>query len=144
MTETFLFVYGTLKRGHRNHQLLKGWEFVSEAETFDSVRYALYQPQGYGFPYLYEPLAQMANDLCERVKGELYVSKSLSPFTILDYLEGVDSNHYKREEIQVVGKQFDPIFAWTYLATPDTYTEWTELDTELLKTTEKGDYYYEW
>jgi gamma-glutamylaminecyclotransferase len=33
MATTILFVYGTLKRGHRNHRLLADQTFLGEAET---------------------------------------------------------------------------------------------------------------
>ncbi len=45
MTQTLVFVYGTLKRGHRNHDLLVGQEFLHEARTVP--RYRLYDCGSY-------------------------------------------------------------------------------------------------
>ena len=39
MSKTILFVYGSLKRGHRNHRLLADQEFLGEAVT--EARYRL-------------------------------------------------------------------------------------------------------
>jgi gamma-glutamylaminecyclotransferase len=40
MAKTIVFVYGTLKRGQRNHSLLQDQEFLGEARTLP--RYRLY------------------------------------------------------------------------------------------------------
>jgi gamma-glutamylaminecyclotransferase len=45
MNRTTLFVYGSLKRGQRNHGYLVGQEFVTEAQT--APRYRLYVCGGY-------------------------------------------------------------------------------------------------
>ena len=63
MSKTILFVYGTLKRGQKNHHFLAGQEFLGEATTMPLYRlYALGWHPG------------MVNDPDNggEVRGELY------------------------------------------------------------------------
>jgi gamma-glutamylcyclotransferase (GGCT)/AIG2-like uncharacterized protein YtfP len=87
-----LFVYGTLKRGGRNHRLLAGQEFLGEACTRPG--YALYHLGG--FPGL---VRDPENG--ETVRGELWrVDERLLPR--LDAYEGVP-DLFVREEIDIEG-----------------------------------------
>jgi gamma-glutamylcyclotransferase (GGCT)/AIG2-like uncharacterized protein YtfP len=63
MAQTTLFLYGTLKRGQRNHRFLDGQAFVGEARTMP--RYRLYVCQG--CPCLIEDAAHG-----EAVRGEVW------------------------------------------------------------------------
>ena len=77
MATVRLFFYGTLKRGGRNHHLLRGQRFVGEAETLP--RYRLYGTGSY--PCLVE---DVQNGVA--VRGELWeVDEQLMP--VLDALE---------------------------------------------------------
>lgn len=118
-----VFVYGTLKRGHYNNNILSSSEFISEAVTDDS--YYLFDC---GFPYLctesklYDPLP---------VLGELY--RVDDPYTLarLDRLEG-HPQHYYRSLIRVNGH-----LAWSYLMTEDLSNQ-----LPICSITEEG--YYKW
>lgn len=135
MTE-YLFVYGTLKRGQRNHQLLRGWTYSHD--VFTDEGYVLYQPDGFLFPYMYK-----SEGGC--VYGELYHTDLSDPFTILDYLEGVDSNHYKRERVLVYEfGEYKETFAFTYLATDETVRSWDREQTSSFKLFNKEEDAYVW
>jgi gamma-glutamylcyclotransferase (GGCT)/AIG2-like uncharacterized protein YtfP len=87
-----LFVYGTLKRGQRNHRLLAGQEFLGEART--RPEYVLYHLGG--FPGLVHDL-----DSGQAVRGELWrVDERVLPR--LDGYEGVP-DLFVRQEIAIQG-----------------------------------------
>ncbi|MBI1918776.1 MAG: gamma-glutamylcyclotransferase [Planctomycetes bacterium] len=75
----YLFIYGTLKRGERNHRLLAGEPFVGEAVT--EPRYRLYDCGAH--PALVEDEANG-----RALRGEVYL---VGPATLrrLDILEDV-------------------------------------------------------
>lgn len=86
----YLFVYGTLKRGQRNHPLLKGAEFLDTGITAGRI-YSVGS-----FPALTLPKSHR-----EYVQGEIYrITPEMLPR--LDRLEGVP-HMYTREEQQVWG-----------------------------------------
>ena len=102
MANIILFVYGTLKRGQRNHRLLTGQEFVAPARTLP--HYRLYDTGSY--PCLVED----ANNGVA-VGGEVYrVDESLLPR--LDELEGAPKL-FRRAQIAVEGFG-EPVFAYLY------------------------------
>tara|TARA_X000001382_G_C3174225_1_gene180559 strand:- start:1962 stop:2369 length:408 start_codon:yes stop_codon:yes gene_type:complete len=83
-----VFVYGTLKRGHGNHVLLKDSEFLGPASTKD--KYIMYSS---GIPYVSKSMN------LTRIIGELYNVDEL----VLNYLDMLE-NHpgwYKREKITI-------------------------------------------
>ncbi len=89
---TVLFVYGTLKRGQRNHRLLAGQQFLAEAVT--EARYRLVDLGPY--PGLVrDPVAGLA------VRGELW---AVCPTCLaeLDDFEEVP-RLFVREPVAVVG-----------------------------------------
>jgi len=87
-----LFVYGTLKRGFSNHQLLKDSQFLGFAQTKD--RYPLIKT------YFGLPILLPFKDTGHNVRGEVYeVSSSL--MKAIDKLEG-HPNINKRELISVI------------------------------------------
>ena len=144
MTETYLFVYGTLKRGHRNHQLLKDWTFVDKAITSE---YAALIKSPWDFPYLISDIGTIVSGTLKTrsVKGEIYQSTKSYPWQMLDYLEGVEHDHYRRTNIEVIPEGGWPkgIFeCQTYVATTDTINDLISLNLfneNLLK-----ENYYEW
>jgi gamma-glutamylcyclotransferase (GGCT)/AIG2-like uncharacterized protein YtfP len=74
-----VFVYGTLKRGHSNHGLLRDAVFVGEAVTVEP--FALF---GGGFPWM----VRQQQD-AHPVKGELFdIGEDKATLAALDRLEG--------------------------------------------------------
>lgn len=86
-----LFVYGTLKRGHSNHEYLKGQRFVSDATT--APGYALYEVGGY-------PGMVHDRTAVEPVAGELW-SVDTTCLQLLDLFEGVAEGLYRREPVRL-------------------------------------------
>lgn len=97
--ETYVFVYGTLRKGFGNHFLLKNSKFIGEAITKE--KYSLYAS---GIPYVVKVPKT-------HIKGEVYKVDS-ETLKSLDQLEG-HPNFYKREEIDVLVNN-SPIKAWIY------------------------------
>ena len=90
-----LFVYGTLKRGHLNHALLKDATFLGEAVTKEP--YPLIAPKVW-YPYLIDAPGEG-----RRVKGELYLI-DLPTLKRIDRLEEYP-RYYNRKEIEVVDEE---------------------------------------
>ena len=96
-----VFVYGTLKKGFYNHyllnasdgQLLGTSKFLGEATTCAS-----FVLLDCGFPYMCDPKKQPNHD-ANPVRGEVYEVYDNSIMADLDYLEGVDFDHYHRKQI---------------------------------------------
>ena len=84
MENSYLFVYGTLKRGFGNNPLIKHTEFIGEAITID--RFDL---SGIGFPCAYP------NRKGKLLQGEIYNLKG-KDFITTDSLEG-NGSLYQRE-----------------------------------------------
>ena len=82
-----VFVYGTLKEGHGNHQLLHSGTFIGTYTT--PPKYSLYDVNG-RFPAMTEANQGVA------VTGEIYQidGKTLS---VLDLLEGVPDLYYRKK-----------------------------------------------
>lgn len=60
---TKIIVYGTLKRGHGNHILLRNSTFIKEMELIIG---GCALKRGYGFPYLYHRAGQKSEPfICE-------------------------------------------------------------------------------
>jgi gamma-glutamylaminecyclotransferase len=101
-TRTYLvLVYGTLRKGQRNHYLLKSSKFLGMAKT--KRRYALY---GNWLPFLSRAAS------VSQVTGEVY---SVDDATLLnlDRLEG-HPDTYKREQAAVVLEDGTEFSAWIY------------------------------
>ena len=83
-----LFVYGTLKRNHRNNVLLSGYEFLGEVRTvrdYKLINCGTFPGLQYG---------------CKAINGELYrVDDNL--LERLDCLEGTKQNLYTRDYVQL-------------------------------------------
>lgn len=85
-----VFVYGTLKRGHANHGLLKDATFLKEGEVNGSI----YDLNG-GIP----GLVRANEETKERVHGEVFMVND-EQLARLDRLEG-HPGLYKREQVPV-------------------------------------------
>lgn len=93
--DELFFVYGTLKRGHGNHRILKTCEFLGPAVTVD--RFVL---TDVGFPYMY-PENLVIGALAFPVLGEVYRVTAYGIRSQLDSLEGYPG-HYDRRKIDVI------------------------------------------
>jgi len=88
----YLFVYGTLKKGFHNHDLLENAEFVCKATTKE--KYPMVNTEEY-FPYLIDD-----KGVGHHTQGEVYkIDETI--LAMLDILEGYPE-HYDRQQIQVV------------------------------------------
>lgn len=101
-----LAVYGTLKSGFGNHTLLRGSEFLGEAESVEKLRMVCYN-----IPYLYD---------CESPDGhqievELYEVKDSLVKVDIDTLEGYPT-HYKRVRKQFITPTGVQVEAWVFVA----------------------------
>jgi len=96
-----LFVYGTLRRGCRNHHLLRGAAYVGTAKT--KGRFALYST---GIPYVVrgEPVCQIVGEVYQVDAGLL---------ADLDAHEG-HPHWYRRELVDVVLDGGGDLRAWLY------------------------------
>lgn len=99
-----IFVYGTLKRGEGNHRLLEGQEFVGVFKT--APKYRMFDCGWY-------PCLKEAFDDGISVEGELY-RVDAATLRRLDILEGISSQLYKRDSIELVGAT-EPVQAYFYL-----------------------------
>ena len=86
---TLLFVYGTLRRGQENHQLLAGARFVGAGRTAE--RHAMFVE---GHPYLAQGPA------VHHVRGEVYAVDA-ALLAVLDVLER-HPDWYQRRPVDVV------------------------------------------
>lgn len=86
----FVFVYGTLKSGHRNNAWLG--DSTCEGQGITCDKWAMID--GPGYPYLLQP-----SDLGHNIIGEIYSVDSIT-LRCLDQLEGAP-HHYHRQLIDV-------------------------------------------
>lgn len=106
MGTTFLFVYGTLKRGARNHRLLADQEFVSSATT--APKYRVYDLGPY--PGL---TRDEATGLA--VRGEVFAVTECA-LAELDDFEGVPTL-FVRKPIEIDG--YGEVWAYFTNAVPE-------------------------
>lgn len=78
--DKLVFVYGTLKRGFNNHNIIENSTFISDAITKDC--YQMYPNSDYTFPYL------IISEKSQHIKGELFSIKDNKTLELLDALEG--------------------------------------------------------
>jgi len=88
---TWIFVYGTLKRGGRNHRFLAGQQFLGEART--APGYTLYSLGDY-------PGMVRSDHTSDQVTGELWAVDAAC-LEKLDKLEGVAEGLYERAPIKL-------------------------------------------
>ena len=101
---TRIFVYGTLKRGCKNHPHLAGQTYVGEARTVPGFR--LHHLGSY-------PGMVAAPDDHDGVTGELW-DVDAAALAHLDDFEGVSEGLYRRERVQL-DSPAGPTTAYTYL-----------------------------
>ena len=103
--KTLLFVYGTLKRGCRNHHRLAAQRFVGAAHT--AAVYLLYDLGGY-------PGIVPVSKTNEGVVGEIWEVDE-NCLRELDRFEGVDDGLYRRDPINIEppfeNRQIDAYFS---------------------------------
>ncbi len=114
--KTLLFLYGTLKRGCRNHHLMHGQEFVGPARTLP--RYRLYD-SGY-YPCLVEDESNG-----RAVRGELW-GVDAAALARLDEFEEVGHTFARREVAMegVTERVFAYFFVGNVTVFPDCGQEW--------------------
>lgn len=102
----FVFVYGTLRRGCRNHHLLQGAQCLGLALTVEA--YALFVGQ---CPYVQRKPPDLSLPLI-RITGEVYMVDAAT-FAALDELE--DHPHdYCRELVDAELQDGKRVPAWLY------------------------------
>lgn len=103
---TLVFVYGTLKRGGRNHRCLAGQQFLGEART--APGYMLYSLGDY-------PGMVRSADTSHDVTGEVW-EVDAACLAQLDELEGVAEGLYERVSLPLAPLCTDqPVETYLYL-----------------------------
>ena len=97
------FVYGTLKQGHRNHDLLFGAESLGLGVT--EGKYKLYDLGG--FP------AAVPSSEGQPVLGEVYQSENPAVVKAMDFLES-NGSFYTRSEKQILLDSGLSLSCWVY------------------------------
>ena len=102
----YVFVYGTLKKGHFNSYLLDGSEYIADGVINNAVLIDLG-----GFPGLALGYGTEENT----VHGEIYEIYRPRTLDMLDLLES-EGRLYKRVNmsVNVIGNQ-QPILCWVYI-----------------------------
>ena len=100
-----VFVYGTLRKGHSNHHLLKDGDCYGVGRS--EACYAMYLKNGY--PYI------TSSETRYPIVGELY-SVDADTLEALDKFEG-HPRYYERREIPVIVGE-DRYTAWVYFRDP--------------------------
>ena len=96
MNPELVFVYGTLKKGKSNHDLLRGAKFLNTAELMGAKMYSLG----------HYPAIKVGDG---RIHGEVYEVPTQEIMDRLDRLEG-HPVFYRREIVTLCTRQE----AWTY------------------------------
>ncbi len=111
---TRIFVYGTLKRGCKNHHWLAGQRFIAEART--QPIYRLYDMGGYP--------GMIRADNGVAVKGEIWEVDE-GGMARLDVLEDIEGGEYERLLIELEGERVEGyLFLRDVSGRPDAGTNW--------------------
>ena len=100
----FVFVYGTLRQGHSNNNLLRNEVFFAEAKKVE--RYTMVDAACRAFP-----AGVMEPPTCT-IHGDLYAVTD-ETLARLDRLEGTP-HHYQRRRVLVETDE-ETVFAWIYI-----------------------------
>ena len=91
--ETYLFVYGSLKKGFDNHIVLKEANYISKAKTIN--KFAMYKEENQNYPYI------VKNEMIgQNIEGELYQITRKDVLAEIDEFENAP-NYFKRTEILI-------------------------------------------
>lgn len=111
---TRIFVYGTLKRGCKNHHWLAGQRFIAEART--QPIYRLYDMGGYP--------GMIRADNGVAVEGEIWEVDE-GGMARLDVLEDIEGGEYERLLIELEGERVEGyLFLRDVSGRPDAGTNW--------------------
>lgn len=111
MKKTYVFVYGTLKKGYCNDHYLTDAKFISNAVTYE--RYQMHPVIGNGYPFL------IKSEKVNFIKGEVYEVNSQEILDNLDMLEAYPFL-YLKEFIKVELENEEIIQALTYFKNEET------------------------
>ena len=135
--EVVIFVYGSLKRGFDNNDILKDAQYLCKAETVRS--FAMFEETSGNYPYL----LKNENKGYSKIKGELYKICRKDILKKIDSFEGTP-DYYKREKIKVKIKKKKIKLAETYFFTnniipkdQEPIEEWTKDNNYFLKVFEE-------
>lgn len=135
--EIIIFVYGSLKRGFDNNDMLKDAQYICKAETVRS--FAMFEETAGNYPYL----LKNKNKGYSKIKGELYRIYRKNTLKKIDRFEGAP-DYYKREKIKVKIKKKEVKLAETYFFTntiipedQEPLEEWTKDNNYFLKAFEE-------
>ena len=108
--KVYLFVYGSLKKGFQNHDILSQANYISKAKT--SSKFAMYKEIDKDYPYIIKD-----NVIGQNIDGELYEITRKDLLKKVDDFEGAP-DYFKQTNI-VVTTRSKKIKAKTYiLSTP--------------------------
>ncbi len=133
-----LFIYGTLKHGHRNAALLKHAEFLGSAITNDAA-YTMVAVNDPACDYAYPGVILGGSG---KIVGELYRIDAAT-LAVIDRLEaqGVD---YNRQFITITDSTNNTIDAMIYLFINAQNSPVMTTHPHILRGMRDGDNFYEW
>lgn len=123
MKDIYIFTYGTLKRGFKNHYLLlDDATFVSNAITCE--KYQMYPCINKSFPFL------IKSEKVQQIRGEVFKTSSSELLDVLDFLEGYP-NLYIKKIIDVELENKDIVKALVYVKNEKTFLNSVDYSTPL-------------
>ena len=106
----YLFVYGSLKKGFQNNDILSEANYISKAKT--TSKFAMYKERGKDYPYMIRD-----SSTGQEIDGELYEITRKDVLDKIDIFEGAP-DYFKRTNL-VVNTRSREVKAKTYiLSTP--------------------------
>ena len=109
MTETYIFVYGSLRKGLKNHHYLENSEYIEEFISDEEFYLLAYE--NLNFPYLLEELA--INKPKTKIKGEIYKIND----NVLKKIDNLESNNeiYQRKIHKFSNNKNNDFEAYVYI-----------------------------